>query len=150
MKKTNLKSKVRYFLVIIFMLSIFVRCDENQTNFPYISVNVILSLDTQLGNMVVGDFREIDGHGLGGLIIYRKDFNQFQAFDKACTHEVSRTCILKDDPNFSGILVCPCCGSEFWMIASDLSGGVKEGPANTPLKQYRCTFDGINTIRVTN
>lgn len=148
MKKVKLKSKVRYFLVIVLMLSVFVQCDEKATNFPYISVYASLSLDTQLGNMVVGDFREIDGHGLGGLIIYRKDFNVFQAFDKACTHEASSDCILHNS-DYDGVLVCPCCGSEFWMV-STLAGGVKESPASYPLKQYRCTFDGINTVRVTN
>jgi len=149
MKKPNLKPKVRFFLIIALLLTIFVRCNEKGTKFPYVSVYITLSLDTQLENMVVGDFREIDGYGLGGLIIYRSDFNQFLAFDRACTHEASSDCILQKDSEYEGVLVCPCCGSEFWMVSS-LAGGVKETPATYPLKQYRCTFDGINTIRVTN
>jgi Rieske Fe-S protein len=150
MKKINIKSKVRYFLIIALLLIIFVRCDENQTYFPYVSINVRLSLDTQLGNMLVGEFKQVNGYGLGGLIIYRKDFNQFLAFDRACTHEASSSCILEDDADFTGIMVCPCCGSEFWMVVSDFSGMVKEGPANNPLKSYSCRFDGLNTITVTN
>jgi Rieske Fe-S protein len=150
MKKINIKPKVRYFLIIALLLTIFVRCDQKQTYFPYVSINVRLSLDTQLGNMLVGEFKEVNGYGLGGLIIYRKDFNQFLAFDKACTYEASSTCVLEDDADFSGIMVCPCCGSEFWMVVSDFSGMVKEGPANTPLKSYSCRFDGLNTITVTN
>ena len=69
MKRVNL----RFFLIITLILLIFVRCDEDETPFPYISVYVTLSLDTQLGNMLVGQYKEIDGYGVGGLIIYRKD-----------------------------------------------------------------------------
>jgi len=150
MKKLNLKPNLRFFFIITLILLVFVRCDEDETPFPYVSVYVTLSLNTQLGNMLVGEFREIENYGLGGLIIFRNDFNEFQAFDKACTHEASRTCVLIEDTDYSGIFKCPCCESEFWMIGSDFSGSVKEGPANQPLKQYKCYFDGINTIRVTN
>ena len=146
MKRVNL----RFFLIITLILLIFVRCDEDETPFPYISVYTTLYLDTDLGNMLVGQYKEIDGYGLGGLIIYRKDYNEFQAFDRACTHEASYDCILFEDPDYTGIYKCPCCESEFWMLGSDFSGTVKQGPANQPLKQYRCIFDGINTIRVTN
>ena len=150
MKKINLKSNLRFFLITTLILLIFVRCDEDETPFPYVSVNVILSLDTQLGNMLVGQYKEIEGYGVGGLIIYRKDHAEFQAFDRACTHEASYDCILFEDTDYTGIFKCPCCESEFWMLSADFSGTVKQGPANQPLKQYRCSFDGINTIRVTN
>lgn len=146
MKRVNL----RFFFITTLILLIFVRCDEDATSFPYISVYVTLSLDTQLGNMLVGEYREIDGYGLGGLIVFRKDYNEFQAFDRACTHEASSDCILIEDPDYAGIYTCTCCESEFWMLGADFAGTVKQGPATQPLKQYRCTFDGINTIRVSN
>ena len=128
----------------------FVRCDDNEVPFPYVSVNVYLALDTQLGNMLVDSYKTIDGYGLGGLIIYRKDQNIFLAFDKSCTHEASRNCILTDDTEFAGILDCPCCGSKYWMTGSDLAGSIMQGPTKAPLKQYRCYFDGTNTVHVTN
>lgn len=130
----------------------FVRCDDNEIPFPDVSVNVILSLDTQLGNMTVDSYRYIDGHGLGGLIIYRSDFNSFLAFDRACRHEASRSCTVVDDSDFTGILECPCCGSEYFMLGMDLdmAGTIKQGPTKAPLKMYNCYFDGVNTIRVTN
>jgi Rieske Fe-S protein len=48
------------------------------------------------------------------------------------------------------MLECPGCGSKFWMVNNDIAGTVYLGPAKYPLKRYSCTFDGVNTVRVTN
>ncbi len=104
-------------------------------------------LDTQLGNVLVGEYVLVDGYGLGGLIIYRAEFNSFLAFDRACTHEATRTCVLESD---GSMLECPCCGSEFWMVNNDIAGTVHLGPAVYPLKKYSCTFNGTNSVIVRN
>ncbi|MBU8892783.1 MAG: Rieske 2Fe-2S domain-containing protein [Bacteroidales bacterium] len=147
MKKIISKSNLRFFLIPVLFLIIFVRCDEDEIPFPYVSVYANLSLNTQLGNVLAGNYVIVDGYGVGGLIIYRADINVFLAFDRACTHEASGTCILTDD---GSMFECPCCGSRFWMVSNDIAGTVYQGPARYPLKQYKCTFDGVNTVRVTN
>lgn len=142
------KSNVRFFLILLLILSVFVRCDEYEIPFPDVPVHAILSLDTQLGNVLPGNYVTVDGYGVGGLIIFRTDQNGFLAFDRACTNEASRNCILTDD---EGMFECPCCGSRFWMVNSeDIAGTIYQGPAQYPLKRYNCYFDGINTLRVTN
>ena len=140
------KSNLRFFLIPILLLLILIQCDDNETPFPNVSIYVTISLDTQLGNMGVGSYKFFDGHGVGGLIIYRKDFNVFQAFDRACRHEASGKCVVETDADYQEVLVCPCCDSEYWMTVQDLAGTIKQGPAKAPLKQYNCTFDGINTV----
>jgi len=140
-------SNLRFFFILILILSIFIRCDDNEIPFPEVSVNVTLALDTQLGNMLVGEYRTIDGHGLGGLIIYRADRNEFLAFDRACTYEASRKCVLEDAVSF---FKCPCCESEFWMVGVDIAGSVYQGPASYPLKQYNCYFNAPNLVVVRN
>ena len=147
MRRIISESNLRFFLIPILLLLIFVRCDEDETPFPYVSVNVTLSLDTQLGNMLEGEYKTVDGPGLGGLIIFRADQNEFLAFDRACTYEASMDCILTDE---GSMFECPCCGSKFWMVSNDIAGTVYQGPASYPLKQYNCYFDGVNTVRVTN
>jgi nitrite reductase/ring-hydroxylating ferredoxin subunit len=146
MKKLKFKSNLRFFLIIALLLFAFVQCDETDTRFPYVSVYVKLSLDTQLGNMPVGQYKEISGYGLGGLIIYRNDYNEFQAFDRACTYEASSECKIKDEVS---IFTCPCCESQF-IMTGEIAGSVFQGPANQALRQYNCYFDGLNTITVSN
>ncbi len=147
MKKIISESNLRFFLIPTLFLFIFVRCDKDEIPFPYVSVYANLALDTQLGNVLVGNYVLVDGYGVGGLIIYRADFNSFLAFDRACTNEASHTCILANDDS---MLECPCCGSKFWMVNNDIAGTVYLGPAKYPLKRYSCTYDGVNTVRVTN
>lgn len=147
MRRIISKSNLRFFLIPILILLIFVRCDEDETPFPNVNVYVNLSLDTQLGNVLVGNYVEVDGYGVGGLIIFRIDNNEFLAFDRACIYEASRDCILTDE---GSMFECPCCGSKFWMAGADIAGTVYQGPARYPLKQYNCYFDGVNTVRVTN
>ena len=147
MKRLISKSNLRFFLIPILILLIFVRCDENETPFPYVSVNVTLSLDTQLGNMLEGEYKTVDGYGIGGLIIFRAEQTEFLAFDRACTYEASKECVLNDEGSF---FECPCCGSKFWMAGKDTAGTLMQGPANYPLKQYNCHFNGTNTVTVTN
>jgi Rieske Fe-S protein len=144
------KSNLSFFLILILILALFVRCDDNETPFPNVSVYANLSLDTQLKNVLVGDYVEVDNYGIGGLIIFRADNNDFMAFDRACTYEASHSCILADNDH-DGIFECPCCESQFWMVNSvDIAGTVYQGPANYPLKQYNCYFNGVNTVTVTN
>lgn len=148
MRRIISKSNLRFFLIPVLILLIFVHCDENETPFPNVSVYANLSLDTQLGNVLAGNYVEVDGYGVGGLIIYRIDNNEFLAFDRACTYEALSSCVLTDDDS---MFECPCCGSKFWMVNSeDIAGTVYQGPANYPLKQYRCSFDGTNTVMVRN
>ena len=148
MKRIISHSNLSFFLISILILLIFVRCDDDETPFPNVSVYAILSVDTQLGNVLPGNYVEIDGHGVGGLIIYRVSNSDFLAFDKACTYEASKSCILLDD---SEMYECPCCESRFWMVNSeDIAGTVYQGPASYPLKQYNCYFNGANSVTVTN
>jgi hypothetical protein len=148
MKRINSHSNLRFFLISILFLFIFIQCDEDEIPFPHVSVYAILALDTQLENVLPGNYVEIIGHGLGGLIIYRVSNSNFLAFDKACTYEASKSCILTDD---SEMYECPCCESRFWMVNNeDIAGSVYQGPASYPLKQYKCFFDGTNTVTVTN
>ncbi len=148
MRTLLLKSNVRFFLILLIILSVFVRCDENEIPFPDVNVYANLSLATTLENVLPGNYVTVDGYGIGGLIIFRVDQNEFLAFDRACTYEASRKCVLTND---EGMFECPCCGSRFWMVNSkDIAGTVYQGPASYPLKRYNCFFDGVNTVRVTN
>ena len=106
------KSNLRFFLISILILSVFVRCDDNETPFPQVSIYASLALDSQLGNMLPGESKIIDNphYGIGGLIIYRLDQNTFLAFDRACTYETSSECIVNHEGG--NTYECTCCGSQ--------------------------------------
>lgn len=75
----------------------------------------------------------------GTYLIARTGPNAFTALTALCTHA---------DCNVSGftnsVYVCPCHGSEF-----NLTGGVVQGPAPAPLRQFATTFAGtVVTISV--
>jgi len=144
-------SKVRFFFIPILILFLFIRCDDEEIPFPHVHVDAILYVDTDLGNITVGDYTFVDGYGLGGLIIYRKDYSEYLAFDRACTHEASRNCKLQEEDIYDviGILECPCCGSTFWMTG-DNAGFFLDGPSNVPLKEYNCYLSGANTLIIRN
>jgi Rieske Fe-S protein len=128
------------------LLFSFFSCNDSTNTFPYVRIDLTISIDTQLGNMNVGEHRFIDNAGYGGLVIYRKSLNEYQAFDRACTHDYVDSCILKDYKDFDGILVCPCCNSKFLLSQS---GSVFKAPATIPLEEYNTYLQG-NFLRVSN
>lgn len=139
-------SKLSIILLTSLLSLGFISCDEQSDPFPYVRIDLTLSIDTQLGNMNVGEHRFIDNAGYGGLVIYRKLQNEYQAFDRACTHDYADACILEDDENFDGILVCPCCGSKFLLSQN---GSIFNGPATKPLEEYSTYLQG-NFLRISN
>ncbi|MCD4834527.1 MAG: hypothetical protein K8R31_12075 [Bacteroidales bacterium] len=148
MRQIISKSNLRFFLIPILILLIFVRCDEDETSFPYVYVNATIYLNEL--NLGIGEHDYVEGYGVGGLIIYQKGINEYLAFDAACTYEASSNCKLQDGTTFTNILECSCCGSKFWMTGEDMEGWPSNGPANVPLKEYKCFFNDANTLRITN
>lgn len=138
---------LRKLLVLVLFLTLSFSCEEDITPFPNISVNVTLAIDTDLGNMTYNQYKLIDGYGYGGLIVYRNAEGDFQAYDRACTHDYDEGCRLNPHPDFNEIMECPCCGSSFWL---SLNGQVYNGPAKRPLKQYTVYRLSGNMIKILN
>ena len=148
MKKTISKSNLRFFLILVLFLIIFVRCDEDEIPFPYVTVNATLYLNNL--NLGIGEHDYVENYGVAGLIIYQRSINEYLAFDAACTYEASSNCKVHDGDDFTNILECPCCGSKFWMVIEGQEGWPNLGPASIPLHEYRCYFDNANTLRISN
>jgi Rieske Fe-S protein len=79
--------------------------------------------------------------------VYRRtlgEVDDFIALDLTCTNEPLGTCKLAlDDTGF--YLVCPCCGSKFFVW----DGQVTAGPAIWPLKEYATSLT-LSTVRIYN
>lgn len=138
---------LRKFSILVLLLLLVSSCEEDITPFPNVSINLTLAIDTDLGNITYNQYKFIEGYGFGGLIIYRNADGDFQAYDRACTHDYEKGCILQAHPDFTEIMECPCCGSSFWL---SLNGQVYEGPAKRPLKQYTVYRLSGNMIKILN
>ena len=150
-------SNIRIFYVFALILLLFIGCEDQQQPFPYVRVNVTLSINTELDNLTkeigyvfIGpeDCSDAESCGYGGLIIYRPSQNNFQAFDRACPYNPKKKCLLEpfEGDKSNNILSCPCCGSLF-----DLgdNGRNIHGPSTRGLQQYRVYKSG-NQIIVRN
>jgi len=90
--------------------------------------------------------------GIRGLLIYRvatSGDDQFYVYERACTYDGlsnAKAIVASITPGFT----CKdnVCGSVFTI--SDGSGQPSHGPATYALKQYKYTYDGTNSLIITN
>lgn len=87
--------------------------------------------------------------GYKGLIIYRRymnfDDNDFVAYERACPIHYSESCATMKVVDGLTI-VCECDGKEYSLF----DGSPFADNPSPSVKFYRTTFDGINTINVSN
>ena len=131
-------SKIKKISIAAILLFVTTTCNKDSyQNFPYVSVNITLSITNDLSALANGS--SIVCPVLGGdkgIILFRLDPDYF-AYDRLCTNYPSDTCAVNIDN--SGIrAVCPCCHSIFSLI----DGSVSAGPAKYALKQYNAVSDG--------
>lgn len=130
---------------------------DNHDVVPYVPVNLILDIQTDLGHLGVGETATIvpdeEGYGIlrfsapnypvlrlgqevygNGLILYRRDLYEFMVFDRTCTFQASMDYCAVEMDDTGLVPECPCCQSQFMI---PLEGAVKQGPAALPLKTYQ-------------
>jgi len=167
-------SKLGLFFVILAFSFILGSCEkDNGDVVPYVYLNLSLGLSTDLAHLGVSQTATItpDNNGLGvirfsnpqypevalglgqilngnGLIIYRKDFINYEVYDITCTFKAQTDyCALQRNPDYEGIFDCPCCNSRF--IYDGQGFLVIEGPAAAPLKRYPA-FTRANSLIIRN
>lgn len=136
---------MKYFIFFIFLTLGSSSCDKiNDSPVPDVHFSLTVNLNIVNDLNVPGNSAFFPGFGYGGVIVYCELPGSWYAFDAACTYEVSRNCIVKND----GVLAdCPCCNSQFVL----LSGAYPtKSPAALPLKQYNVSVMNSFTLRVYN
>lgn len=100
--------------------------------------NLSITIDASSPLAAVGGAATVQA-STGTYLIARTAQSAFTALTAVCTHE---GCAVSGFAN--SVYVCPCHGSEF-----NMSGGVVQGPAASPLRQFPTTFAGnVVTISV--
>jgi hypothetical protein len=169
MTLNHLKSNILNLFLLNFVFILAFSCDTKEDQIvPNIPVYIELNINDELVDMGVGMVitiepdtinknysiinyidnkhkpRRISWKSYGnGLILYRKDFNYYQVFDRTCSYKAfEEYCKLQFGSNFL-VPVCPCCKSEFLLTADG-------GPSNTSkatkfLMQYNAVVTNNNT-----
>jgi len=140
-----LKRSIKILFMLI--LVVFIKgCDDKNQIVPNVYVNFYISVfDPEFSTLLSpGNSITVTG-GVNGILIYRISSDEFAAYDRTCTYNVSDNCriVVDDDINFATDSMC--CNSRFLL----LDGSVIEGPATYPLKRYQTNFDG-NYLHVYN
>lgn len=126
--------------IILLLLSIVIfgtKCRKLENDIPFVPVDISINInEPQFFNLTaIGGNESIVGGSLG-IVIYRKNFNEFKAFDRHAPYNVSSNCrvhVLDDEV----ILEDACSGSQ-WLI---IDGSLIKGPAEQPLKEYNTSFN---------
>ncbi|WP_069659215.1 Rieske (2Fe-2S) protein [Arcticibacter eurypsychrophilus] len=125
---------------------IFVSCGKDPSGVPDVSFTfraTIFGNPQYSGLSVDGGYVEVPGHGVAGLIIYRKPFDKLVAYDRCSTVNPEKECAVHVTTRFTA--TDPCSGAIF----SLLDGSAQNNIAKKPLKTYIVT-ESNGQISVSN
>jgi len=131
--------------LVIALLSVSCK-KESTTGVPpvQLDVSININLPEYADLQVVGGWVYLTG-GSQGLIVYRKNQDEFSALDRHCTFQPENLChVIVDE---SGVIArdTACCHSAYLIM----DGQPTEGPSSFPLKAYHTTFNGT-MLRIYN
>lgn len=124
------------FLIVLLHLG----CENEVYDFPQVDVNLNLYINNpEFFNIgAPGGWIYLNG-GVAGILLYRKNLDEFIAYDRASTYNPVADCgITVDLDNI--ILEDPCSDSQFLIT----DGSVIQGPASQALKRYNTNLYGNN------
>ena len=109
---------------------------------PFPDINIVLpnypALSSDGGNIL------INGSGVRGIILYRKNSTTYLAFERNCSYKPNDACATVEVHASTLFMQDTCCGSSF-----SFEGKPTGGPAWRPLQQYQASLSG-NTVTITD
>lgn len=132
--------RIRFLLAAFSLL--LVACVKNDGSLvPDVFVNYLVPINdpsisalNSPGGAVV-----VNGHGVAGLIIYRRSDGQYMAYDRCSTVNPEQKCAINlDDPNLTA--TDPCSGAKFSMY----DGAPVKAPAKRGLKRYQVVITTLH------
>ncbi len=132
------------FLALLLLLA---ACRKEQTTgVPPTVVDFTVNINfPEYANLQVpGGWVYVNG-GSRGIILYRKNQDQFVALDRHCPYQPENLCRVTVDDTQVLARDTACCGSAYLLDG----GGVVNGPSSFGLRTYNTSFNGT-TLRVYN
>lgn len=128
---------LKYILGFLLVCLTIIACNkDNEVRIPEVPVNFRAPLnDPRLARLnSSGGVVVISGHGVAGLIIYRRPDNAYVAFDRCSSVNPEQKCAVT--PDDTGLTATdPCSAAKFSLY----DGTPVKAPAKRPLKQYQVT-----------
>jgi hypothetical protein len=139
--------KIRFFLfaALLFVIS----CNKNR-NHPVPSspfdISINISLPSYADLQGVGSWTYVSG-GAKGIIVYRKSYDQFVAFDRQSPADGGADCATPLTPDSTNFLQLNdiCSGARFSLYDGSPMSGSDYG-----LRQYQVVWDGNFMVRIYN
>jgi len=134
-------------LIVFFLLIFGLGCNEDDSHegiIPNVPVNFFLQPDG-IDFIPISGHRYYDYEGYRGVVIYRIDQLNFNAFERCCPYDPQEDCAQVEVDGSGILLIDSCCMSTY----NILDGMPLSGPSNIPLKQYFADYDGT-TLHVYN
>ena len=138
-----------YKLVLFLILILFSSCNKNNQN-PVPSIPFDITIDINLPSYYqlqgVGSWTYVNG-GSRGIIVYRRNLEEFVAFDRHSPMDPDGTCFLPLFPDQDNFLqLKDTCSNAIFSL---YDGGPISG-SNYGLRQYATQFNGSNLLRIYN
>lgn len=135
-----------YLFMAILMLGTLGSCRRNNNGIPLVVVDKQININNPgyFNIQATGGWMYLSG-GSQGLIIYRKNVDEFRVYDRHSPYLPENNCQVSVDTSDNITAEDPCSGSKFLIT----DGSVVNGPASFPLKQYQTSFDGT-ILRIYN
>ncbi len=122
-------------VAMLFCTFLFYSCDKDKQHpVPYVRVDYRINLETTYALNSIGGWVFLSGgYDYNGIVVYRLSEDEFRAFDRTCTYNISERIVVEEPP----IAECKDCESSYLLI----DGSVVDGPAIYPLRQYQARLD---------
>ena len=148
------EKRAKAFMIIsksrIFLILLLVSCSRDLTDdpipfIPFTDIVINLSFPDYATLNVDGGYKEINGKGVRGIIVYRANSSTYQAYERNCSYHPADACATVNVHSSGLFMTDPCCGSTF----SFSDGTPTGGPAWRPLRRYRTQLSGV-TLTITD
>ena len=103
--------------------------------------DIFINLDLpQYNDLTIDGGYILLNQGVRGIILYRVNASQYNAFERNCSYEPNAACATVEVHSSGLFLDDPCCGSSF----SLQDGAPTGGPARVSLRRYNIIRNGRN------
>lgn len=117
---------------------------------PFVDQTIYVSDPSSFNLTVVGGQLLLPNAGHAGILVYRRYFDgqfyDFAAYEAACPKHWADGCGILESSSGDFYFTCGCDQHQYQL----LDGQSLDTNFLLPVKEYLCTYDGVNIIRITN